>query len=290
MLQVICPRCGNVHHADEIHVGKLLRCSQCGDAVQISSKAPGESDRVITVEGKRASQSTRSSPVSSTSKDLLDGIWAKLDRLWIIGLLSFVTVATIFVVAVNYQQSDPPPLKATRSSSTPDIFDAVQSHSPISKTPETQNPVGTRQNRSLATGTRIERDRGNVGNGLLTIENFSGADAVVKVFSETTGRIGRFVFVQDRTKATLKGMPPDEYKIRFKLGSDWDADIKTFTHTLAFFEFGKDLTFTEEELEDRTVYSHHSITLNTVPDGNVSRRTIDQGEFDTECISNCSKN
>ena len=35
MIDLRCPRCGTEHHAGEEHLGKALRCSRCGDPIQI---------------------------------------------------------------------------------------------------------------------------------------------------------------------------------------------------------------------------------------------------------------
>lgn len=54
MINVPCPSCGRVHHADPAHVGKLLRCAACGKTVTIldeSSSRPiatGPTTSVIT--------------------------------------------------------------------------------------------------------------------------------------------------------------------------------------------------------------------------------------------------
>src|SRR6266704_5229178 len=35
MIDVTCPKCGAVYHSEQAHIGKQLKCLQCGGAVPI---------------------------------------------------------------------------------------------------------------------------------------------------------------------------------------------------------------------------------------------------------------
>jgi hypothetical protein len=39
MINVTCPLCREVYHADSVHVGKHIRCSRCGSVVPIREQA-----------------------------------------------------------------------------------------------------------------------------------------------------------------------------------------------------------------------------------------------------------
>ncbi len=57
MLNFSCPRCRQKYHADETHVGKSIRCTECGDIVTVAGQDISYSSSaspIQTVEGKSA--------------------------------------------------------------------------------------------------------------------------------------------------------------------------------------------------------------------------------------------
>jgi hypothetical protein len=128
---------------------------------------------------------------------------------------------------------------------------------------------------SLPTGTRIIADQATAGRGELEAINGTGFDACVIVLDLDTHERLRKVYIKSQDSFTLDHLNPGNYKVLFASGIDWDNTGEHFNRDASYFEFGKVLLFREE---DRS-YEKHTITLHTVPNGNVHARSISEAEF-----------
>jgi hypothetical protein len=238
MIRVICPKCGNLHHADEAHAGRMLRCSQCGEPVQIK---PIQQLKSVTSNSSTQGQVMRPHRVSRI--DPHSNHWGTLGARAAWPLLG-VAVA---LVAFAIWKPVPAPVP--------------QLH------------------RSLPTGSRLRADMNIGGRGVLTVDNSSGTDAVLKV-SEAAGQTVRCVYIRQHSRIDFENISTGNYRAIFALGEDWDARAATFTRPDGYYEFGKPLSFEETQLPDGIQFSHQEITLNTTFDGNVPRLNISKEEFD----------
>jgi hypothetical protein len=285
MLQIICPRCGNRHHADEIHVGKMLRCAKCGDAVQIGSRS---------IQNSLSATERSGSFVSNPFKKSFKTVFRKKNLL----VWTFAS-SLICIIAIGIANEI---IKSNRKAE--DIFDRVarenaQERQRLKGENELARPVDDlhpapitdnskqqanefQMHRTLPSGTRIRSDIGTYGRGILIIANYANSDALVKVISANRGRTMRYVFVEQNSKVTLNEIPQGAYKVRFCFGDDWDSKLNHFTNTYSFFEFGDKLTFDETREDDGVEYTRQEITLHTVPNGNVPRKEIEKTVFDSE--------
>jgi DNA-directed RNA polymerase subunit M/transcription elongation factor TFIIS len=285
MLEIICPRCGNVHHADEIHVDKMLRCAKCGDAVQIGSRSAQNSLNPTERSGSSVGKPFKESfKTVSKKKNLL--IWAFASAL--ICLIAIVIANEVIksnkkaehisdrVARENAEERQR--LRAENELARPvdDLHSAPITNNSKQQVDEFQT------HRTLPSGTRIRLDIGTYGRGILIIANYANSDALVKIISASRGRTMRYVFVQQNSKVTLNEIPQGTYKVRFCFGDDWDSRLKHFTNTYSFFEFGDKLTFDETREDDGVEYTRQEITLHTVPNGNVPRKEIEKTVFDSE--------
>jgi hypothetical protein len=238
MIHVICPKCGNLHHADEAHDGRMLRCFRCGEPVQIKliqQRGP--------VASSRAAQGQVMRPHRGPSKWPYSRHWNALANRFRVALIAVTVSLVIFAV-----------------------WKALP-------TPKAQ------LHRSLLTGSRLRADRNNEGRGILTVDNSSGTDAVLKI-SESTGQTVRCVYIRQHSKVDLEDLSIGSYQARFALGEDWDAQAQAFTRPDGYYEFGKTLVFEETQLSDGIQFSHNEITLNTTLDGNVPRLDISKATFE----------
>jgi len=134
---------------------------------------------------------------------------------------------------------------------------------------------------SLPTGTRIVDDIGTDGHGELAIENGTGEDAVVYLthtgmdFGETV----RGVFVQAHSTARMPKIPEGSYRLVFTTGLNWIESEDTFIWHSVYSEFERTFDFSEQRDADGVHYHSISVTLHTVPMGNVRTKSITRAEF-----------
>ena len=301
MLRVTCPIDGTVHHADEIHAGKMLRCAACGRPVQIGPSA----------ESSQLSNLSKGAGVSHAWPGWLSAVWDRTAaipaRFRVRNKFSLLILGTLCacgcIFLARYYLGQPTreapasgaPVAEQSEANNVGFRAAVSSPGMVQESTVDQHATSgsifappahvvpsavPEQDRRLPSGTRISPDSGPAGRGQLTIDNSSGQDSVVKVVSLEEGRLVRHVFVQRGATVNLSHLHEGDYKVLFAVGEDWDRARFRFTRYQGFFEFGKSLDFTETELSNGVEYSHHSITLYTTPLGNVKREVISEEEFD----------
>jgi len=338
VLEVRCARCGTAHYAGEEHLGKMLKCSKCGDAVSIEHlgyKVPADAiasngyskDKVIVVPD-----------VPSCPRHSLKASRPQLAGMAILGAIVFVLGWFYFnsdprfdffetaaqkhghfqeehnkpleLEAGKYEDAKPASSSSKRDRSnvplrqSGDVFDQVapaQTGKIAPPLPPGYTFAGNGANvvapkkennslegvgdpnpafaNSLPTGTPLGVERYNTGKGKLTISNGTSEDAVVAVVVSGTDRLARKVYIVARSQYTLDSFSEGAYRVLFSSGTDWDAQLNAFVRNASYQEFGKTLFFSEKQLDDGIEYSHHSITLNAVPDGNVPRVDIDAAKF-----------
>jgi len=301
MLRVTCPIDGTVHHADEIHAGKMLRCATCGRPVQIGPSA--ESSQLSNLRDGAGGSHAWPGWLSAV-RERTSAIPARFRFRNKFSLLSLGTLCACgCIFLARYYLGQPTreapasgaPVAEQSEANNVGFRAAVSSPGMVQESTVDQHATSgsifappahvvpsavPEQDRRLPSGTRISPDSGPAGRGQLTIDNSSGQDSVVKVVSLEEGRLVRHVFVQRGATVNLSHLHEGDYKVLFAVGEDWDRARFRFTRYQGFFEFGKSLDFTETELSNGVEYSHHSITLYTTPLGNVKREVISEAEFD----------
>ncbi len=286
MLKVACPRCSRLHYADEQHVGRLLRCAGCGDAVQIGASV--QSNKPI-VSSAKAMPSERLRSTLSHKK------WrpkTKRTRL-AFALLVFVLIGTALMswrtrsaAAKDHDAPETQPIPAKSQ----DTFDRVvnngepqptqnRDYDPQAPWRSDSEPTQKKHHRSLPNGTHLMRDEARRGHGELTIDNYSDIDAVASVLVSSTGQPVRVVFVRHGERYKFTSLTSGDYRVRFAMGTDWDSSTRDFHDSNGYFEFGKVLSYDETEQSDRVQYSVKEITLNTDPKGDVPRLPISREQF-----------
>ncbi len=184
VLSVKCPRCGNQHHAQEEHTGKLLKCSQCGDAVQIGAKKLAASLAVgASTVIDAGSVKTHKSAIWPWAA--FSGRQAKNRKLKLVSIVLLLAVSGYFMRPASSEKTAPRPVQAdyaaapgfigdkpaassgTAASDKGDIFDQViaedqaQHHHIRGTISSTDTPRTSRQepisliSHSLANGTYL---------------------------------------------------------------------------------------------------------------------------------------
>ena len=289
MLEIQCARCGTIYYAGEEHLGRMLKCSnpKCGDSVPIERAGHKNSKQTIELKGSSKDK------VVSSGVSLNPTRWFEAPKAQLAGMM--VLGVVVLILGWFYFNSDP----------NVEIFDAVAQHDADSSRQHNPKPVllqpreyeetkpalpsarsldglerqNPRSINSLPTGTLLGTERYNRGRGKLTVSNGTSEDSVVAVVVSSTGRLARKVYIAAGSQYSLDKFDEGAYRVLFSLGTDWNPQSNSFNENASYQEFGKILFFSERQLEDGIEYSHHTITLNAVPDGNVHRVDIDAAKF-----------
>lgn len=102
------------------------------------------------------------------------------------------------------------------------------------------------------------------GRGEITAKNVPDHDSVV-----TLGQGGRATgsfYVTRGETAQMTNIPDGTYDIFFTSGTDWDGS--EFTRSCTFQRFDKPATFTTTETQNEITYTHLTVVLYPVPNGN----------------------
>lgn len=290
MLELSCVRCGTRHFSGEDHIGKHIRCVGCGDVIPITYQ-----------DGRYRASDCPIEPISKArgSSPAVQRLWNALTRprrgsrrrlpYAIVAAFGLLLIATAGLVAFHWFSSHPslPALSAV-SRSTPTLPelspDEVETVTPnaTDPRPNVQSDVSGDPfllNGHMVNGSRLSPDLFTSGHGLLTVVNGTGADAVVNLVVSSTNETARSVYIRSGTSFTLEHIGPRAYRVIFSTGSNWDEKQQSFLQYPAYYEFGKILFFSEESKGNSLLYSHFTITLNPVPDGDVPQVNIDASKF-----------
>ena len=263
MLNVTCPQCKALYHSEETHAGKHLRCSRCGCLVSISTYK----ERAIVEQSSDPDAVSRQGSTFSTKHRT-----GRFRSIYVVVVIAIVALPLLLLRLTKPKHgiakvSDIEETK--QSQERPESID----FRPEAGQADDPRPV---QYRSLATGTRIEKDIGTDGEGKLSVENGTSEDAVIRLSGDHSLRS---FFVKARTSAEVGRIPQGSYEVRFTTGLDWNDSEGAFMWHPLYSEYER--TFDYEEQRDlRAVkYETISVTLNPVPFGNVRTKTISREEF-----------
>lgn len=288
MVEITCPHCGEVYHADAIHIGKRIKCAKCGSILPIIDtggtlvETPPEASKVRPSQ-RRAE--TRSAPLNLRSP---------------VFALGSIVVAVAVVIAVGLvvvpwrsspnedAPSVPPSAKAvsrtpSETGATPappvnsDSVPAVN-HQPVttgSDVPCDEQGLRT----SMTNGSRIVPDVGTNGYGILEVQNGTKEDAVMSLYDTATNETIREVYVQARHSIRIKGILEGRYQLVYTAGLDWDDSEAIFRCDPDYAQFERDFVFTEKRDREGIQYHSITVTLHPVVGGNIRTKKISRQEF-----------
>jgi len=98
MIDASCPQCGTVYHADQIHVGKHVRCTKCGFLVPILH---GSSDTIV--ERPAAAAHTPRHP-SPSERPTVRPVWRSITYSAAIASIA-ITLAVVLLVHFRHPAS-----------------------------------------------------------------------------------------------------------------------------------------------------------------------------------------
>ena len=260
-MQIITCPCGEVYHVDDQYAGRVFRCWRCG--------------RVHTVPGTPA---VIASPYARESIPPPDDA-VQTDALYTMepppqpvpaGLrpdyaypeprqLLYAALATIAIVALMalYVWGF-----ALRAAGWQEVRQAGTGSQTAPVDSQGQSPLPS--DFALPSGTVLYQAAAR-GYGVLTIDNPTPYDAVVKLIDASTTRTAAAIFVRYQSSAELGNIAPGAYLVAYGLG--WDLDLSTFTFNRAgrYRLYQQQVTYSEEVVGRQIRYRHYSLSLSAGP-------------------------
>jgi hypothetical protein len=278
MIDVPCPQCGVIYHADWAHLGKCIKCSRCGAAVLIieSARAVAPIQQVRDVAG------------SASSAQLQRQTARRVPILMVVVVCAVVLVALSTVwyhrkneEAVHHtelrnlgrsiqQSPDTATSSAAEASSEADFAD-VDSFVLKEERPLVYH--------SLPTGTTFCDGNQTTGKGVLKIENGTTEDASLRLYDESAKRVVRCLFVKAHDSLRVTGIRQGTYDLNYTTGLDWQAEAQVFRWLPTYSQFGRQLVYSEEKIGNELRYHEIEVTLHPVIGGNVLTVPISREEF-----------
>jgi hypothetical protein len=318
MIHIRCS-CGEIYHTDESHVGRGIRCPNCGNVNKIESKSPVQSTldsraepvSIPTVERSGARHASRSTFCFSRQAKAaivagvvfgVFGIAVALDKLWpdpsskLREESSSIVKQSVAPSTTTQPHDIQPPLVK----STPPMPNPWRQSGNLLPTPPSpanptlfptmnqavqQMPVPScardQQKERPRTGTRITPDEEISGASKIRIKNGTQRDAAIRLVDDETGRAVRFVYIEAGDEFTIGNIEVGTYVLRFVSGYDWITTCTDFMRDPEYSEFESALTFeAAAPSNERDGYTtRYEVMLNHVPFGNAKKRTIDRERF-----------
>src|SRR5437660_2958866 len=287
MIDVRCPQCATVYHADPAHAGKRIRCTRCDYLISIPDKRePTSKHRVETVSIAN-SKHQRHHEGPSVRRPML--FWAFALGLLIILGMGFLLFsyrhsrvpASQALPAVGATPAEPTQAKTEISVPSGPSGQQVdfepegdgQLGAPARDPNGNELETGPRPPiyNSLPTGTRIEDCSG--GHGKLTVQNGTSEDAVARLYDTSTDQVCSF-FVKAGSAARIAQIPEGNYQLAYTGGLDWSESEEAFRWHPSYAEFEQTLHYSERNDHEGVHYLEVRVTLHPVIGGNVRTRQI----------------
>src|SRR5579859_3510165 len=293
MIDVTCPQCGVIYHAEWAHLGKCLKCSRCGATVLIIESAKA------VVPSRYAPAGVRPTSSAQFEHRLLWRRWG-----WVGAIVCSIALITFFFLwyaptkretankfelgapgKVAYRAPDTETTSAPNAEVEFNLADIDKSEpqgvSP--KSPDT-SPALEREQRprayeSLPTGTSFCGGSQTMGKGILEIQNGTFEDAALRLYDVSTKRVFRCLFVKAHDSLRVTGIQEGAYSLRYTTGLDWQAEAQVFRWLPTYSQFGRQFVYSEETIGDNTRYREIKVTLHPVIGGNIQALPISREEF-----------
>jgi hypothetical protein len=298
MIDVTC-QCGRVCHSEEQHVGKHLRCPNCGEPVPILDAAramvqpPATSPRTQTNE-PRARKVSRFRPLYALVASI--GFMVLAGSFLVVHFQSRAkttpaghsSLAEIDEAATSQRPTMGSPSSDTGDQSTKwEVVDAEPippkpKSAPLSARRSQRQPAATNeagvpqsgspfeQESSLPNGARIAPDVGIDGRGELNVNNGTAEDAEIILYNVERDEQTRDVNVRAHNLFQITGIPVGTYELKYALGP-------------TCYQFERSLDYIEQRTEEgdrvRVNYKEISVTLHSVVGGNVRTKQISRSDF-----------
>jgi hypothetical protein len=290
MIDVKCPICGEVYHADHTHLGKHLKCSRCGSVVPLL-----EPVRTIVVPSPRPTVAVRPPTTARSISKLARRVpvWVVASVIAVIVILSLTWYRTANQETVNGDELGSPANIIHRAPTTPDTrtpepsseYEVVEPAEAkvVAPTPPERALSRKQEPRpkfyeSLPTGTSFCDFTQTTGKDILEIENGTTEDAALRLYDASTEQIVRCPFVKAHDSLRVTGIAERIYGLKYTSGLDWQADAEAFRWLPSYDRFDCQFVYSEKRIGDEIQYEI-KVTLHPVIGGNVRNPSITRDEF-----------
>jgi hypothetical protein len=298
MIDVTC-QCGRVCHSEAQHVGKRLRCPNCGEPVTILDAA------------RAMVQPPTTSPRTQTNQPRARKVRRFRPLYAVVAAIGVMVLAGSFLVVhfqsrgkttpaghASFAEIDEPTTSQRQTIGSPssDAGDQSTKWEIVDAEPEPPNPkdapssarrsqrqpaatdeagvpqsgLSFEQEPSLPNGAKIAPDVGTDGRGELTVNNGTSEDAEVVLYNVERDEQTRDVNVKAYNLFEITGIPVGTYELKYALGA-------------TCYQFERPLDYIEQRTEEadrvRVNYKEISVTLHPVVGGNVRTKKIPRSEF-----------
>jgi hypothetical protein len=277
MIDIPCPQCGTIYHADSSHLGKCIRCSRCGAVVFLIESAKAE---VI----KRPHQEVARRALSSKLNFSTDWPVSVLK----VAISSAVVLAALCLMWYRGKNADTVGHPAPQSPST-DVQqhrDAVPGGAPTAGEADFADldsfvlkEERPRVYHSLLTGAGFCDGTQPKGKGVLEIENGTSEDAALRLYDVSAKQVVRCLFVKARDSLRVTGISQGTYDLNYTTGLDWESGAEVFRWEPTYNQFGQPFVYSEQQTGDGVRYREIRVTLHPVIGGNVQAVPISREVF-----------
>jgi hypothetical protein len=296
-------RCPEILHAADEHRGRLVRCARCGELNLIPQglrNVPGPIYVAPHLSLRRSRQSQFAvitvtilgmvSLIVLLVGGLYDATNQRVTRSADSAMVPGPGPAQLAPAASSVPPTQPIPTRVRNQgaptkpvhtnanaptvghdskSAGPDVWSEIDTI--LAESPGAPNSVRP------PTGTQCSEQVSESALGKLTIENGTATDAAV--FAFTGAGIVRCVYVRHGETATLEHMEAAVYRVQFTTGEGWNPNTREFQRDAGFSEFDDSFAWHERHEQGSLNYDKHTVTLHSIPNGNVRVRTIRQTQF-----------
>jgi hypothetical protein len=102
----------------------------------------------------------------------------------------------------------------------------------------------------------------------------------MKIRNASSGSLVLSFFIAKDNAASVVGLPDGNYRMQYAFGGDLGSDCRSFARTTSAAQFPGIETFDTQFTSTEIVRSHLSLTLYSVPSGNVRPESLDLAAFD----------
>jgi hypothetical protein len=248
MIDIKCV-CGEIYHADEKFIGKKIKCSKCGNIMNIELSNPQTSSqpvRDLTQPEKKGDKFTKTKQQHSFNTK----IKALKDNKAVVYTLYF-----LFVVGILFLFSYIKDLNSVENQESRPTSGNIYNEN-IKTVEETNNqdsvdPYADWEKVDLRTGTtpdcfNFTPTYDFAIKNKLSVKVGSNTDVVLKLCSNTTNKCIRYVYIRSGETYKIKNIPQDKYYTKIAYGTDWRQKIDNgqcvgkFTHN-ALYKKGEEI-------------------------------------------------
>lgn len=268
MIKIVCS-CGETYFADEQHVGKTIKCKNCGDILPI-------------VKPQEISKKSNSN-------------WERKYLKFYFGVVILIIGVSIFFIiysSFNKKNISRPNGELDNSFAKENV--KISKLSEEQKFQEEKNKLiadgwteQNIQNGQLPDCYNFKPQKGNIKN-YLEVKVGGGTDVAIKVMNLETNKCVRYFYVNSGTTYTTNNIPTGKYYLKIAYGKNWLSKILNKQCVGKFiqnplYKKGVDVfDFSVEHLSDRDRTGVYSLELDVVqytPTNSFSTQSISETEF-----------